>query len=129
MNNKFNTQALEKLIQNNKEDKDILDMIFDVIKSFEEYHRSIVDMEIKLHIYSSETLDREEYQDMVTELDRRRTMCHDSVLTGMNVINRIAEKQKVEPIYSGTISKEKPYRREVANAVLDYIQTIIENRR
>lgn len=129
MNNKFNTQALKKLIHINKDNKDILDMIFDVIKSFEEYHQSIVDMEIKPQIYSSGTLEREEYQDMVTELDKRRTMCHDSVLTGMSVINRIAEKQNIEPIYSGTISKERPYRREVANAVLDYIQTIIENRR
>lgn len=129
MNDKFNTQALEKLMQNNKDDKDILDMIFDVIKSFEEYHHSIIDMETKLQIYSSGTLDREEYQDMVTELDKRRTMCHNSVLTGMSLINRIAEKQSIEPIYSGTISEERPYRREVENAVLDYIQKIIENRR
>ena len=129
MNDKLNAQALEKLIQNNKDDKDILDMIFGVIKSFEEYHHSIIDMETKLKIYSSGTLEREEYQDMVKKLDNRRTMCHNSVLTGMSVINRIAEKQNIEPIYSGTISEERPYRREVANAVLDYIQTIIENRR
>ena len=31
--------------------------------------------------------------------------------------------------YAGTVSKERPYRREVANAVLDYLQSVIENRR
>ena len=129
MTNKLNTTALGKLIQNNKDNKEMLDMIFGALKGFEEYHNKIVEMELKLQLYSSGTLDREDYQNMVMELDKRRTMSHDSVLTGINVLNRIAEKQGIEPIYSGTVSKERPYRREVANAVLDYIQTIIENRR
>lgn len=37
--------------------------------------------------------------------------------------------KNLEPIYAGTVSKERPYRREVANAVLDYLQSVIENRR
>ena len=129
MNNRFNTQALEKIIQNNRDDKDTLDIILRVLKSFEEYHSRIVEMELMLQIYSSGVLDREDYQNMVMELDKRRTMSHDSVLTGINVLNRIAEKQSIEQIYSGTVSKERPYRREVADAVLDYIQTIIDDRR
>ena len=129
MNNRFNTQALEKIIQNNRDDKDTLDIILRVLKSFEEYHSRIVEMELMLQIYSSGVLDREDYQNMVMELDKRRTMSHDSVLTGINVLNRIAEKQSIEQIYSGTVCKERPYRREVADAVLDYIQTIIDDRR
>ena len=66
---------------------------------------------------------------MVTELDKHRTMQHDSLLTGVNILNRMAAMKGLDPIYSGTISKERPYRREVANAVLDYLQSVITNRR
>ena len=66
---------------------------------------------------------------MVTELDKSRTMQHDSLLTGVNVLNRLAAMKNIEPIYDGTVSKERPYRREVANAALDFLQSVIENRR
>ena len=125
----FNTNALEKLIQGCRDDKESLDMIYDIFKGFEEYHAKIVDMETKIKLYSTEVLEREEYQGMVTELDKHRTMQHDSLLTGVNILNRLATMKNLEPIYAGTVSKERPYRREVANAVLDYLQSVIENRR
>lgn len=125
----LNADALEQLIQINNDDKETIDIIYDVIKGFEEYHARIVEMELKLKLYPSGMLECEVYQNMVTELDKRRTMGHDSVLTGVNILNRIAEKQGLELIYKGTVSKNRPYRREVADAVLNYLQKIIENRR
>ena len=129
MANIFNVETLEKLIRIHRGDKETLDMIYDIFKSFEEYHSRIIDMEMKIKLYSTEVLEREEYQSMVTELDKSRTMQHDSLLTGVNVLNRLAAMKNIEPIYDGTVSKERPYRREVANAVLDYLQSVIENRR
>ena len=125
----LNKSALEKLIQAHKNDRDSLDMIYDVLKGFEEYHAKIIEMEIKIKLFPAGTLDREEYQYMITELDKHRTMQHDSVLTGVNILNRMAERENIDPIYNGKVSKERPYRREVANAVLDFIQDIIVNRR
>ena len=125
----LNKSALEKLIQTHKNDRDSLDMIYDVLKGFEEYHAKIIEMEIKIKLFPAGTLDREEYQYMITELDKHRTMQHDSVLTGVNILNRMAERENIDPIYNGKVSKERPYRREVANAVLDFIQDIIVNRR
>lgn len=127
--NEINTNALDKLIQNSRHDKESIEMIYDIFKGFEEYHKKIIDMEIKIRLYSTEILEREEYQSMVTELDKHRTMQHDSLLTGVNILNRMAAMKGLDPIYSGTISKERPYRREVANAVLDYLQSVITNRR
>lgn len=127
--NEINTKALDKLIQNSRHDKESIEMIYDIFKGFEEYHKKIIDMEIKIRLYSTEILEREEYQSMVTELDKHRTMQHDSLLTGVNILNRMAAMKGLDPIYSGTISKERPYRREVANAVLDYLQSVITNRR
>lgn len=125
----FDSKALEKLMQSYKDDRDSLDMIYDVLKGFEEYHAKIIEMEIKIKLFPAGTLDREEYQYMITELDKHRTMQHDSVLTGVNILNRMAERQNIDPIYEGIVSKERPYRREVANAVLGFIQDIIVNRR
>ena len=125
----ININALEKLIQTCRDDKESLDIIFDILKGFEEYHAKIIELEIRLKLYSTIILTTDEYQFIVTELDKRRAMSHDSILIGVNVLNRMAEKQDIEQIYSGTVSKERPYRREVANSVLNYLQTIIENRR
>ena len=125
----LNKSALEKLIQTHKNDRDSLDMIYDVLNGFEEYHAKIIEMEMKIKLFPAGTLDREEYQYMITELDKHRTMQHDSVLTGVNILNRMAERENIDPIYNGKVSKERPYRREVANAVLDFIQDIIVNRR
>ena len=127
--NTFNENSIEKLIQSCRDDKESLDMIYDIFKGFEEYHAKIVDMETKIKLYSTEVLEREEYQGMITELDRHRTMQHDSLLTGVNILNRMAQQAGLEPIYEGMVSKVRPFRREVANAVLDYLQNIITNRR
>ena len=129
MANIFNVESLEKLIRIHRGDKETLDMIYDILKSFEEYHSRIINMEMKIKLYSTEVLEREEYQSMVTELDKSRTIQHDSLLTGVNVLNRLAAMKNIEPIYDGTVSKERPYRREVANAALDFLQSVIENRR
>ena len=127
--NYINANALEKLIQGCRDDKESLDMIYDIFKGFEEYHAKIIDMETKIKLYSAELLGREEYQNMVTKLDKQRTLQHDSLLTGVNILNRLAKMKNIEAVYDGKVSKERPYRREVANAVLSYIQSVIENRR
>ena len=103
MDNVFNKNSLEKLIQENKDDSEALEIIYDVVRGFEGYHTKIIEMELKLLIYKAGTLDREEYQSMVTELDKQRTVQHNSVLTGVNVLNRMAKQCNIEPIYSGVV--------------------------
>jgi len=74
-------------------------------------------------------MDASEYRDKVTELDSSRTRKHNSILTGIKIMNRLAEKQNLEPVYDGVVSEERPYRREVANAVLEYVEQVIKDRR
>ena len=82
-----------------------------------------------MKIYSYKSVDKEEYQSKVTEMDRRRTMCHNSVLSSVNILNRLATKENLPLVYEGTVSNERPYRRDVANAVLEYVDNVIINRR
>ena len=58
-----------------------------------------------------------------------RTVIHNSVIANVNLLNRLAEKNGLHPVYDGIVSEERPYRREIANAVLDYVESIIKNRR
>ena len=46
----------------------------------------------------------------------------------VNVLNRLAEKNTLPPFYDGKVSQDRPYRREVANGVLQYVEKIVENR-
>ena len=71
----------------------------------------------------------DEYKTMVEEMDRRRTRMHNSVLASVNILNRLAASQNLAPVYAGIVSEEKPYRRDVANAVLAYVEEAIKNRR
>lgn len=126
---KINNETITKLITTCQEDKDMLDILYSSLKSFEEYHSVIFDMETWMKVFSYKSIDKEEYQSKVTDMDRRRTMCHNSVLSSVNILNRLATKENMPLVYDGIVSEERPYRREVANAVLEYVENIIKNRR
>ena len=126
---KINNETITKLITTCHEDKDILDILYSSLKSFEEYHSVIFDMETWMKVFSYKSIDKEEYQSKVTDMDIRRTMCHNSVLSSVNILNRLATKENFPLVYDGIVSEERPYRREVANAVLEYVENIIKNRR
>ncbi len=125
----INVEVINRLIQIYADDKEMLDLIYSEIESFEDYHRAIYSMESKLRIYSSKVMERDDYQELVMSLDKKRTMQHNHVLTAVNVLNRMAAKEQLEPVYAGTVSEERPFRREVANAVLSYVEDVIKNRR
>ena len=126
---KINNETITKLITACQEDKDMLDILYSSLKSFEEYHSVIFDMEMWMKVFSYKSIDKEEYQSKVTDMDRRRTMCHNSVLSSVNILNRLAAKENLPLVYDGVVSEERPYRREVANAVLEYVENIVKNRR
>lgn len=129
MDNYFSADNLQALIQASRGDKELLHFIADCLKSFEAYHQAIYSMESWAQVYDYDVLEREEYQDTLTGLDKSRTVCHNALLGKVTVLNRMAERAGVGPIYSGTVSEEMPYRREVADAVLEYVESVVSSRR
>ncbi len=125
----LNINTLKKLAEIYQEDNELLNILYSSIKSFEEYHLAIYEMESWMKVFSYKSIDKEEYQSKVTDMDIRRTMCHNSVLSSVNILNRLATKENFPLVYDGIVSEERPYRREVANAVLEYVENIIKNRR
>ena len=124
----INTDTLKKLMLRYSDNKQILKIISDALWSFEEYHNSIAKMELSCLTYTSKVLGREDYQYIVKDLDEKRTMKHNRVLSSVNMLNRLAAKEGLNLVYDGIVSEERPYRREVADAVLEYIEQIIKNR-
>lgn len=126
---KLHGENLQKLIEVSRADNDALEFINDCIKSFEAYHASIMEMEFWLRLYDHKTLGREAYEDGLVSRDKARTSSHNAVLSSLRALNRMAERSGVEPIYDGMISEERPYRRLAANAVLAYLEEMIQERR
>ena len=121
-------QTIDNLIEIYKDAEKVLGIIERSITTFEEYHSEIFKMELWMKIYSS-SVDDGTYKDNVSRLDKLRTVTHNSVLANVNLLNRLAEKNNLPPVYDGIVSEERPYRREVANAVLEYVENIIKKRR
>lgn len=128
MEYKINKSSIEQLISRYADDKEMLDIIFNALSDFEDYHRRIYEMETKLKVYTPKSMNPEDYRDMRETLDRSRTSQHNMVIMNVGMLNRFAESENIPLIYEGTVSEERPYRRELANAVLAYVEEIIKNR-
>lgn len=47
----------------------------------------------------------------------------------MCVLNRLAASNGLELVYDGVLSREQPYRRQIADAVMRYLNEIVIDRR
>lgn len=128
MEHTLNLQVLEQLTRKYRSDEFMTQTLEDILLSFEKYHESIYRLEISRALYSTEIMDRDAYQSMIQQLDKTRTVSHNDLIVQVNMLNRMAEKAGLPPVYDGVVSKERPYRREVADAVLAYVRQVIVNR-
>ena len=122
----LNRGSIEKLLLLYREDPVTLKFLGEIFDSFEEYHRAVFKEQLGRLLYAAE--DAEAYRDRIVSLDRARTVHHNSVIANVGILNRLAEKNGLPPVYDGVVSEERPYRREVANAVFAYLEEIINNR-
>ena len=124
----LNVNTIAKLIELKQKDPDDLEFIDSCLDSFELYHRAVLDEQKFIKIYGGGALEESEFSERRKVVDDARTMYHNDILISVNALNRMAEQAGLEPVYAGKVSKERPYRREVANAVFAYLEYIINNR-
>lgn len=117
--------TIAKLAELYADDTEMLETLGDILKSFENYHAAIYEMETKMLIMNKNAYDTKDYQTMIENLDSSRTNSHNAVIANVSMLNRLAELSGQPPVYEGIVSKERPYRREIANAVLELAQEII----
>lgn len=125
---KINYETLKQLLSHFRNDNEMIDAIKDALESFEQYHAAIFALEIKKKLYSTGAIDSDAYREEIPVLDKTRTVHHNAVLTQVSILNRMAQIAGLSPFYDGIVSEDRPYRREVANAVLDFVEQVIQNR-
>ena len=123
----INRQTLDDLIESSKKDPELLDAVQDALKSFNDYHTAIYSMETRKKFLIG-AVETQRYQEEVASMDQRRTNCHNAVLANVSMLNRMAAMANLPPVYDGIISQDQPYRRQVADAVLEFVQEIILER-
>ena len=124
----LNAETIGKLLSAARDDHELAEMIENALTVFENYHRAVYALEVKRKLYACGAMDADEYRDLIPKMDKTRTMTHNAVLTQVNILNRMAAAQSLPPVYEGVVSEEKPYRRQAADAVLEYVRQIILER-
>ena len=123
-----NTDTLNGIIRYCKDDPDDMDMVVRAMEAFEDYHQAIYRLEITRRLYSCGALDPETYRTQTQDRDRTRTVAHNALLGQVSFLNRLAEEAGLPPFYDGVVSEERPFRREVADAILEFVRDRIVNR-
>ena len=123
-----NTDTLNGMIKFFHDDSETLDMIVTSLETFESYHQAIYALEITRRLFSCGAIESDKYREQTQTRDRTRTVNHNALIAQVNFLNRLAAEAKLPPFYDGVVSEERPYRREVANAVLEFVRQVIVDR-
>ena len=124
----INSDVIQTLLNTYKDDKDMIDLIVDALDSFERYHQAIYTQELKQKLHQAKAIDDETFREEYPAMDRVRTTCHNAVIANVSILNRLAEQVGLPPVYDGTVSEERPFRTELADAILAFAADVITNR-
>ena len=125
---KANMETVKSLLTLHANDREIVQLIVDCLESFESYHKAIYTLEIQRDLFSRGAMDSETYRDLIPHLDQIRSGNHNTVISNVRMLNRLAEQAGLKPFYDDIVSEERPYRTELADAILDLVREIIDNR-
>lgn len=125
---KANMETVKSLLTLHANDREIVQLIVDCLESFESYHKAIYTLEIQRDLFSRGAMDSETYRDLIPHLDQIRSGNHNTVISNVRMLNRLAEQAGLKPFYDDIVSEERPYRTELADAILDLVREIIDSR-
>ena len=128
MENRINEGTLNRLLEIHRDDADTAGIIQEALLSFEKYHQAIYELEIRRLMYARGAMDAEAYREEAASLDQIRTNRHNTVISEIRLLNRLAEQSRLPLVYEGTVSEQHPYRTHLADAVLAFVQQVTEDR-
>ena len=121
-------ETIDRLISIYQDNSEMLEIILDALDSFEKYHQSIYKLEIRRKLFARGAMSSEAYRSTIPELDSIRSKNHNAMLSEVNLLNRLAGQNDLPLFYDGEVSGERPIRTWVADAVLEYVQQVIDDR-
>ena len=125
---KANMGTIKALLSKHADDRELVELIVDSLESFENYHKSIYSLEIQRELFACGVMDSETYREKIPFLDQIRTSAHNSVISNVKILNRLAEQSGLKPFYDDTVSEKKPYRTELADAIMEFVSVLIDER-
>lgn len=91
--------------------------------SFSKYAAAIYDLEVYMLMNGSDAnLDEQK------RLDDKRSHAHESVISHLEGLHGLCGMYNIPPVYSGTLLRGYPFRVEIADAVLAYVNDVLEKR-
>lgn len=132
----FNYEAYKRLLDKvtsdrkyavDPDDVELAEMTLTVLsaalKSFTEYVTSVVNTDNDIRMararYTGQELAR-----AIEEADRQRHNCHEAAIANVGMVNRLAEKLKLPPVFTG----DNKNRLDVAEFCMEITQTLFQNR-
>lgn len=114
--------VLEKLkMLSDKVDGDLKECIEDVVVSAGKYVAAVTVMECASRNYAGRT--GTEKREEVERTDKARTVAHNAFISAVDIVNRIAERNGVDPIYAGG-----PERRQYGDFAFEIVKEIFLER-
>lgn len=95
----------------------------ETLLSFSKYASAIYELEVYMLINGKEA-----NPDEHKRLDDKRSHAHDSVISHLEGLAGFCRIYDIPPVYSGALSRERPYRVDIADAVLAYVNDVLEKR-
>lgn len=123
-----NQKTLDGMIRFFKDDSETLEAIVMALETFESYHQAIYQLEITRMLNGHGALDGSDYREQFLSRDATRTRNHDALLAQVNMLNRLADEVGLPPFYDGEVSEDQPIRRQVADAILEFVRQVILER-
>ena len=117
MLSKFNKTSYSNLISVLTEKEESLFKM--MCEGFSSYVKTVTDMENAISV-DRFRMEGEDFRDFVMSLDSSRRAAHESAIDGVKIVNRLAERHSISPIFEGDIND----RQDVAAFCEEYVKEI-----
>ena len=95
----------------------------DILNDLHAYVETVAKGEIKVRT-RDRGMDGGEYRAMISDYDSQRHDCHETAISSTKVLNRLAERNGTEPVFTGDAEQ----RHQVADFCLEFVSFLFRNR-
>lgn len=122
----LNQKTLDKIFATN--DEDYVDIATESINSFNKYTQIVVNFEDDIAELKKESPDS--YRTRMMDLDKKRKIAHDTCLSSVDILNRIAKNENIRPFcdLGANINSAKDVNRsDIADAIFTWSYENLNN--
>lgn len=119
----FKKENFLALVEAYSDDDMVLDMIASNMNNLGNYVDSVYSMEYRIPILRAR-LDAVDFQDAVMDLDRGRRNAHEAAISSVKILNRVAGKAGLPPLYDGDVEN----RYQVADFCMEVVKELFDDR-